>query len=272
MNKINSLSIIYFSPTGTTKKVVDSIQQGMDIEEVQLIDLTLLRDREGASIYLNGDIVIIAIPVYKGGIPKLLKSYLESIKGKGKPTILVSVYGNVNSGSALQELQEICSKVNLITIAAASFIGEHSFSTEELKIAKNRPNKKDLEMAVTFGEKIMKKLISLDDLNQGRIVLPKIKKSLRDKIIPSKGPSMLTYVSDINEDKCNNCKKCSNNCPVDAIDKKTLKVDNKKCIRCMRCVKQCPTNAKKIMFTNKYIKYIVFRKASKIDKKIKAYI
>ena len=38
--KIHSLKLVYFSPTGTTKAVVQGIARGIDQSNVELIDIT----------------------------------------------------------------------------------------------------------------------------------------------------------------------------------------------------------------------------------------
>lgn len=269
---IRSLSIIYFSPTGTTKKIVNSIAKGMHIEQIQNINLTLPENRENQNIEITGDIIIIGIPVYKGEIPDLLYGWLHKIHGNGRPVILISVYGNVKSGMALQQLQNICELVDLIPVGAASFIGEHSFSTEKLKIAVNKPDEHELKNAFQFGSKLIEKINSLNNLEDGRISLPKAKKTLRDIVMPKNGPQMFTRVSEPDSIKCNHCKICINNCPVSAIEIKTLKVNMQKCIRCMGCVKCCPKGAREIIFKNNLLKYIIFRKASRKCKETQFYM
>lgn len=55
----------------------------------------------------------------------------------------------------------------------------------------------------------------------------------------------------INNKKCNRCGICINVCPVGAIDKKELKIDDNVCLRCFACVKKCPKESRKINFKKK---------------------
>ena len=43
-------------------------------------------------------------------------------------------------------------------IAGATFIGEHSYSTDEHPIAAGRPNDSDLALATEFGTQIIEKI------------------------------------------------------------------------------------------------------------------
>lgn len=61
--------------------------------------------------------------------------------------IIVVVYGNWDYVDALIELRDIAVKMGFKPIAAAAFIGEHSFSTEDSPIAYGRPDISDLNIA-----------------------------------------------------------------------------------------------------------------------------
>jgi flavodoxin len=44
--KIQSVSCVYFSPTGTTKAITESIAQGINPEFVEMVDITKRSHRE----------------------------------------------------------------------------------------------------------------------------------------------------------------------------------------------------------------------------------
>lgn len=52
----------------------------------------------------------------------------------------------------------IAKKAGLKVIGAGSFIGEHSFSTDETPVAKSRPDNEDLKKTEEFGRDIIKKV------------------------------------------------------------------------------------------------------------------
>jgi hypothetical protein len=88
---------------------------------------------------------------------------LESIRGLDTPAVLVVVYGNRAYEKALMELDAFAIPHGLKVIAGATFIGEHSYSTDKCPIADGRPNESDLDYAEDFGKKIMEKFRQLTD-------------------------------------------------------------------------------------------------------------
>ena len=86
-NKIDmiKLNIMYFSPTSTTKKVLEEIGKQLfeksDIEIGEVIDFTLPKQRLNGQSFNSNDILLIGIPVYAGRVPNILLSYLNTIKG-----------------------------------------------------------------------------------------------------------------------------------------------------------------------------------------------
>lgn len=118
---IDSITLIYFSPTGTTKEIINSIIKGMGIVNNEIIDLTLPKVTDAGVPLIDGDIVLIGVPVYATGIPNILNSFFTSLKVNNKPVVLIAVYGNMS---------------------------------EETPIAKGRPNNEDLNKAKEFGRNI----------------------------------------------------------------------------------------------------------------------
>ncbi len=128
-----------------------------------------------------------------------------------------------------------------IPVAAAAFIGEHSFSGQALPIANGRPDDDDLKRARLFGAVTEEKILSMSsaDKNPG-LVLP--------GNFPYGGITDLWDVDFIEVgENCDHCGICSEVCPVGAISKKdSFKIDVKKCITCCGCIKHCPRGARKI--------------------------
>ncbi len=139
--ELNSALVVYFSPTGTTRKILNAVTEGMGIEKTKVLDLTGPGARSTSGYTVEEDIVIIGIPVYEERIPPFLYPSLEGIRGSGKSVVLAAVYGNIGEGIVLKELKEISGQAGMKVVVAASFIGEHSFSYHELPIALGRPDK-----------------------------------------------------------------------------------------------------------------------------------
>ena len=73
--KIQSISCVYFSPTGTTKAIAESITQGINAEFVDAVDITKRSYRESHPLAFKDDIVVLATPVYYGRVPEEIILY-----------------------------------------------------------------------------------------------------------------------------------------------------------------------------------------------------
>ncbi|KXL51783.1 NAD(P)H-quinone oxidoreductase subunit I, chloroplastic [Anaerotignum neopropionicum] len=268
---IRSTTKIYFSPTGTTKKVIEAIEEGMGIKHSEVIDLTLPKVRNAAAPIIKTDMVFLGVPVYETGIPKILIPFLKTLKGNGKPIVLVAVYGNISEGTTLNELYSIAQDGNFKVLGAASFIGEHSFSTEETPIAKGRPDNNDLTIAKEFGRNIMCKLQSLVSLHNKTLQLPQGKTPLMAKIVPANSAKFFAKTPIADKNKCSHCGICVRLCPTGAIDKDTLSINSTHCLRCFSCVKGCPKKAREITYRPKLVVSKVLLVKSKVRKEPQLY-
>ena len=66
------------------------------------------------------------------------------------------VYGNRSYGNALVELYDILRYRGFPPIAAAAFVGQHSFTT---RLATGRPDREDLEKAEQFSAEIVRRIL-----------------------------------------------------------------------------------------------------------------
>ncbi len=263
---IKTAKLIYFSTTGTTKKILDGICKGLNIEEPHTLDLTVPRVRNLQRIDIEEDIVIIGVPVYEERIPCFLNNVLNNINGYGKPVILVSVYGNIGSGVALNELQELCAKKNMNVVGAASFIGEHSFSTEEVPVAEGRPNKKDLELSILFGEKIFESLNLIDDITNIQIKIPQGEFPLIARILPPNSARLFTKQPTVDSVACTKCGACIKICPMNAINDSTLEINEELCLRCFACVRKCPLHSRKKEYKKRWVVVKFLKKGNQFQK------
>ncbi len=240
------ISTMYFSPTGTTNKIVSEIASNLSKylsgeASVNSIDFTLSKNREKTLSFYKEDIVIVGVPVYAGRVPNVLLKYLNSIEGNGAKAIVVVVYGNRNYDDALIELKDIMELNEFKVIAAGAFIGEHSFSKI---LAKNRPDEKDMNIVVQFAEKINSKIKTNDNIIK---LVVKGNEPYRKYYRPKnkEGISVdIRKVTPKTNSNCIDCKVCANVCPMASIDYDNVSKLNGICIKCGACIKKCPVNAK----------------------------
>lgn len=232
------ITLIFFSPTATTKTVLDAIATGTGYE-VDSYDITLSEARKKIPRDLDTSVIVFGAPVYSGRLPKLAADCFKQVSASGIPAVPVVVYGNREYDDALLELKDICVQCKGVPVAAGAFIGEHSFSTQPAPIAPGRPDEKDLSCAVEFGQKLGRLLETLDpDKKAGDLVVP--------GKVPYKKPTAAKGVPFIHvTDDCTACGICVAVCPVDAIDEDDgyCTLDDI-CIHCCACIKACPESAR----------------------------
>ncbi|OBR95503.1 MULTISPECIES: 4Fe-4S binding protein [Clostridium] len=166
---ISSVTTIYFSPTGTTKKIINSIVKGMKIINNKIIDLTLPKVREAGVPLIDGDIVLIGVPVYE------------------------------------------------------------------------------------------------EKISQGKL-------PLMAKIVPKNSARLFTKTPFADMSKCSHCNICVKLCPMNAIDKETLEIDEEQCLRCFCCAKRCPKKARKIIYKPRFLVSKVLTMKNRIIKEPKLYL
>ena len=250
---INEVHFIYFSPTRTSKQVGEAIVRGTGLTNVVTTNLTL----HTAEVDIpENTLTVIAVPVYGGKVAPLAMERLQGIRASGSPVVLVVVYGNRAYEKALIELDAFASAQGFKVIAGATFVGEHSYSTEQNPIAPGRPDANDLQYAEEFGAKIQTKINAAVDMEHlypvdvNRIQRPRqpflpLFKFLRRVIKLRKSGVPLPRVPEVNAELCTHCGVCAVHCPSGAI----LKGDEcntiaEKCIKCCACVKGCSFKAR----------------------------
>lgn len=250
MNRNLKLNLVYFSATGTTERIVKSLASGLS-EELKEYNITMPENRMVSLSFSENNIVIVGVPVYAGRVPEFLANYFNRIRGSNTYAIFIVVYGNREYDDALLELKNIFEENGFIGIAGGAFIGEHSYTS---KVATNRPDASDLNIAFKFGMDINEKLKNYD------LLLHRL--TVKGNYPYRKGMTYEPIMIDTDV-KCIDCGACSKFCPMGAIDRSNHRdIVLSKCIRCCRCIKRCPVNAKNInheehiefitAFANKY--------------------
>lgn len=241
-----NVNAIYFSPTETTKKIVEGIAQKVvnnlsQNKSYNRIDFTLM-DARNKNVLLNEkDLAIIGVPVYAGRVPNVLLNYLNTIRGNGATAVCIVVYGNRNFDDALIELRDILEGDGFHVIAAGAFVGEHSFSRI---LAKSRPDEKDMIVVNEFADQICQKILKGNSYEE---ITVKGNQPYRKYYMPKDkagNPVDIRKVVPKTNTNCTGCKVCVEICPMGSIDMDDPSKLNGICIKCGACIKKCPVSAK----------------------------
>lgn len=236
---METLSLIYYSPTGTTQKIVREIGRNMGLKLISENNIAKT-NTELIPRTEHNCLTIIGLPVYGGRLPLPTIEALKKLRSNQSPAIIVVVYGNRDYDDSLLELKEIVSNCGFKVIAGAAFIAEHSYSSNEKPIAKNRPDKQDLEKCNDFAKLVNEKLKGIEDIN-----------SMSELDVPGnypykerKQPPADVHPETDNE-RCTKCGICVDSCPTNAISiKETVQTNGELCTWCCACVKDCPDEAR----------------------------
>lgn len=239
---------LFFSPTQTGATVAKAVQENLNIEIGESFDIT--KSAIGKTFEAN-DVVIIAMPIYSGRLAGAAVDRFKAVQGNGAKAVAIAIYGNAKIDDALRELVTICTEQGFEVTAAATFIGEHSFTMKQFPIAVGRPDTSDLEKAAKFAAIVQQKLNK-----GGPFTTPAVPGSTPYKKDPMNPPGIAATGSNSN---CTQCGLCETFCPTGAITMTNggPQTDDAKCIWCAACVKACTSHAR--IFTTPKIKEIAER-------------
>lgn len=237
---IRRIKLIYFSPTGTTRKILEGIAQGFGAANVEQVDLTLpVRARQPVPVLID-ELAILGAPVYGGRLPVDAIKRFNQVQGENGLAVLVVMYGNREFDDALLELKNLARELGFHPIAGGAFIGEHSFASAGIPVANGRPDSLDMKKAEEFGRRIKAKVIAVQSTD-----------TLIDVDVPGSYPyeavgARAMAVSPVTrQDACRVCGTCADVCPTAVISiDGGVTTDAEHCIRCCACIKSCPEEAR----------------------------
>jgi len=231
--KITKVSLVYFSATYTTQRIVKRIARELGIADVQEYDIT--QTPLNTEIQMAPDeLLLVGMPVYGGRIPALTLKSLQQIKGNHSPAIITCVYGNRDYDDALLELKNVVEENGFKVISAGAFIAQHSIFPA---VGSKRPDDADEAIVADFGRQNAELIRNTEDI----LSLPgiKVKGNYPYKVPGGSG------MYPTGDDACDGCGTCFGLCPVSAIPEQNPKeTDGTKCIQCGRCIVVCPQNSR----------------------------
>ena len=219
---------IFFSPSQTTKQVVEQLASNFDGES-ETYDLLNFDSKKE---FEEGDIAIVGMPVFAGRIPKSGRERLAKLNGNATKAIAVANYGNAHVTDALLELVTLLKENGFDVIAAASTVSHHSIFDG---VAVGRPDSADIEKINEFAQKCQEKIEANESLTSH---IPG-----NEEYTPYK---QLPFEISCDETVCSFCYDCVSICPEKAIpDDDPINTNLDLCSRCTACLNICPEDARK---------------------------
>lgn len=219
----------YFSPTGGTKKVADTVAQAWG-EGFTAVDL--MKPTEPKA-FTSQDLCLFAVPSYGGRVPAIVVERLKVLSGNGAKAILIVVFGNRAIDDTLLELSDVLQEAGFQCIAAMEAVAQHSLMQQ---YGAGRPDAEDIQELKRFAQEIKTDLEN--NTLSSQLALPGNRPYQKYGGVPLK-PSA--------SKGCIRCGACAEQCPVGAIPMTDFQTtNNQKCISCMRCVTICPEHVRKL--------------------------
>lgn len=246
--ELKKIWAVYFSGTGTTRRTVERIASGLAEKlslPVEKVDFSRPPVRQQELRFDGADLVVLGTPVYAGRVPNVLLPFLqEKIVGGGALAVPVVLFGNRAYDDALMELRNILAADGLHPVAAAAFVGEHSFSRT---LGQGRPNENDEALMDEFAAKTADLVRRLPAAPEKPVAVGG-QEPLRPYYTPRDRAgnhiNILKVKPKTDMTRCGGCGLCAEMCPMGSIDPTDVSAVRGICIKCCACVKGCPTGAK----------------------------
>lgn len=256
-----TVGLMYFSPTGSTKKICEVIAAAITTKPPILLDMTKPNSPEKGNLD-KVDLWVIGSPVYGGRLPLLASERLSlafsSLPKRKTPAVAVSTYGDVILGIGLKQLVNLMAKNGFNLVGAGAFIGEHSLKKYRFATAgqtAGRPDEEDLAVAKEFGASVRLKGLNGSDISSMKS-MQSAKLPFKFKLANEKSSKRFRGPIEVDASKCSKCKACVEVCPVGCIDNQTfLKIASQaeNCIGCAACLKVCPEAARTQLMKLKWL-------------------
>jgi ferredoxin/flavodoxin len=251
--------IIYFSPSGSTRKVAQQMAEVFNEKflNIEVIDLTRNESYWNSaqfrqnlySIINNYDVLCVGSPVYAHHMHYNVLNFLYGllpISDKVQYAVPFVTYGGINSGEALHEAEKVLRKSGRTVVAGLKVNAEHcltkAFKTE---FNRNLPG----NTAIPFLKELTDNLLQLENnkvhsngcfLNYQRMSV-----RIRTKLLIGEKfwHNHMYPTPTFDYSKCTGCGICAAKCPLLRIelknDRPIKKENGPDCIHCGMCVFSC---------------------------------
>lgn len=242
---IKRVRAVYYSATGTTKQVVETL--GMALAEALSVPFDSLtfntpKEREAIHTFAPDEVVVVGSPTYAGKLPnKLMPTFQTNLAGNGAAAVAVVLFGNRSYDNSLAELTAILQNGGFRMAGAAACVAQHAFAE---KLAAGRPNQEDLAFIKTFAGQVAEKIRKGDLTAELQVPGDAAAPYYVPKDEQGQPAKFLKATPKTDPDKCVNCGTCARLCPMGSVSAENVSQVTGICIKCQACIHHCPTGAK----------------------------
>ena len=124
------IALIYFSATGNTKKIADTIGNCLENQDISVtrIDITSHDSRKEQISLSEYDAVIFGFPVYSLRAPRVCRQWLEKLDGDGKKYSVFFTFGGFGKDPAHYYMKQLLERRGFTLVSTAEFLGVHTFN------------------------------------------------------------------------------------------------------------------------------------------------
>lgn len=251
--KINKVKIVYFSGTGSTALVADTLERKLTERGLSVIKSEI---RAGTFPLDNKeDLLVLLFAVHAFNAPGIVYGWIDSLPGnknRSVPAALISV-----SGGGEMTPNTACRLSSIRKLEKKSYTVVYE---QMIVMPSNWIVKTDDGLAIRLLEILPSKVESIaDDLLAGvvRRTRPKFIDRMFSRAgeIEKTGAKFFGQKIRVNE-KCNGCGWCMKKCPANNISmSKNRPIFGSECFLCLRCIYGCPENA----LTSSTFKFIILK-------------
>ena len=235
------IALIYFSATGNTKKIADTIGNCLENQDISVtkIDITSHESRKEQISLSKYDAVIFGFPIYSLRAPRVCRQWLETLDGDGKKCSVFFTFGGFGKDPAHYFIKELLDKRSFTLVSTAEFLAVHTFNRCGWQAAEGRPNQADFEAAEEYAQKTLRRFTG-EDLNVicdfDKPMYPSEQLDMAEKF----RFQLITQLPSRESQNCSMCMLCEKLCPTNAMDAEKGIADPACCIACFRCIANCP--------------------------------
>ena len=242
-----NVTIIYFSQTGNTRQVADTMAQAF--REAGHVARTVSLKKAIPQDATRCDLLGVGTPCFSSQAPTPIKTFLSTLPLLDKQRAFVFATSGGAPGRVLYDLTRLLQGKGAIVVGGFLTRGEvHHPAPCMIGRMPNRPNAEDLTRARRFAAAVTEH------------VFARLSKPVAESRPDTFGPKLGFYnlVALLSTDgflrlvlpepkpesvRCDQCQWCVHECPMHNITLQPYPVLGHKCIRCYRCLTGCPQKA-----------------------------